>query len=134
MKKILIADDKPSSRELIRTLLEYAGYEIYEAADGQEAVEVARATLPDLILLDIHMPRLDGYGAVREMRQDDRLKYLPIVALTASAMHTDRDRILKAGFTAHITKPVNLAVLGEELARLLSVRQEGVFQSKSDTG
>ncbi len=120
MKKVLIADDKASSRELIRTVLEYAGYEVYEAADGQEAIEIARATLPDLILLDIHMPRLDGYGAVREMRRADRLKNIPIVALTASAMHADRDRIMKAGFTAHITKPVNLAVLREEVARLLS--------------
>ncbi len=125
MKKILIADDKASSRELIRTLLEYAGYEVYEAADGQEAVEIARATSLDLILLDIHMPLLDGYGAVREMRRDERLKNLPIVALTASAMHTDRDRVLKAGFTAYITKPVNLGVLREELKRLLSDKQDG---------
>jgi two-component system cell cycle response regulator DivK len=123
MKKILVADDKASSRELIRTLLEHEGYEISEAADGQEAVEVARATLPDLILLDIQMPRLDGYAAVREMRQDDRLKTLPIVALTASAMHSDRDRVFEAGFSAYITKPVSLRVLREELARLLNFTQ-----------
>ena len=122
MKKILIADDKASSRELLRTLLEHAGYEIWEATDGLEAVEVARSILPDLILLDINMPRLDGYGAVSEMRRDERLKNVPIVALTASAMHTDRDRVLKAGFTAYITKPVKLGVLREELARLLSAK------------
>jgi CheY-like chemotaxis protein len=120
MKKILIADDRASSRELIRTLLEHAGYEVFEAADGQEAVEVARAISPDLILLDIQMPRLDGYGSVRQMRLDPQLKHLPIVALTASAMHTDRDRVLSAGFTEYITKPVNLSVLREELARLLA--------------
>ncbi len=123
MKKILVADDKASSRELMRTMLEHAGYEICEAVDGEEAVEVARATSPDLILLDIHMPKLDGYGAVREMRNDAKLKDLPIIALTASAMHTDRDRVLKAGFTAYITKPVSLAVLRAELERLLSDKQ-----------
>ncbi len=119
MKKILIADDKGSSRELMRTLLEHEGYEIVEAGDGQEALEVARATAPDLVLLDIHMPVLDGYGAVRAMRSDEKLKGLPIVALTASAMHSDRDRVLQAGFTAYITKPVSLRVLRQELAQLL---------------
>jgi CheY-like chemotaxis protein len=103
-------------------LLEHAGYEVFEAADGQEAVEVARAISPDLILLDIQMPRLDGYGSVRQMRLDPQLKHLPIVALTASAMHTDRDRVLSAGFTEYITKPVNLSVLREELARLLAAK------------
>ena len=125
MKKILIADDKASSRELIRTILEYAGYEVYEAADGAVAVEIARAILPDLILLDIQMPRLDGYGAVHLMRQDERLENLPIVALTASAMHTDRERVLNAGFTEYITKPVRLGVLREAVARLLSSNKSG---------
>jgi CheY-like chemotaxis protein len=119
VKKILIADDKASSRELIRTLLEHSGYEILEAADGREALEVARASAPDLILLDIHMPVLDGYGTVRAMREDESLRDLPIVALTASAMHSDRDRVLRAGFTAYITKPVSLKTLREEIENLL---------------
>lgn len=120
MKKILIADDKPSSRELIRTLLEHAGYEICEAGDGLEAIEVALVALPDLILLDIHMPRLDGYSTVRQMRRNDALKDLPIVALTASAMRGDHEKARAAGFTAYITKPVSLSVLRAELARLLA--------------
>jgi len=120
MKKILIADDKPSSRELICTLLEHAGYEVCEAGDGVEALEVAREAKPDLILLDIHMPKLDGYGTVQEMRRDERLKHLPIVALTASAMRGDHDKAVRAGFTAYITKPVSLTALRDELKRLLS--------------
>ncbi|MEP6717180.1 MAG: response regulator [Terriglobia bacterium] len=120
MKKILVADDKASSRELLRTLLEHVGYEIHEAADGEEALEVARRISLDLILLDIHMPKLDGYGTVRAMRSDERLRDLPIVALTASAMHSDRNRATEAGFTAYITKPVSLTVLRDELARLLA--------------
>ncbi len=123
MKKILVADDKASSRELMRTLLEHVGYEVHEAGDGQEALDVALATAPDLILLDIQMPRLDGYGSVKAMRQDERLKDLPIVALTASAMHTDRAKVLSAGFSAYITKPVSLGILRAEVARLLEQAQ-----------
>jgi len=120
MKKILIADDKASSRELIRTLLEYAGYEVCEAGDGVEALEKARAENPDLILLDIHMPRLDGYGTVVEMRRDDNLRFLPILALTASAMRGDDDKAIRAGFSAYITKPVSLTTLRAEIEKLLA--------------
>ena len=119
MKKILVADDTASSRELMRTLLEHTGYEVCEAEDGLDAIEKARSENPDLILLDIHMPRLDGYVTVSEMRRDEKLKELPIVALTASAMSGDRDKAIKAGFTDYITKPVSLSMLRDELRRLL---------------
>ncbi|HVW10421.1 MAG TPA: response regulator [Bryobacteraceae bacterium] len=119
MKKILIADDKESSRELIRTLLEHSGFEVCEAADGLDALEKAKLENPDLILLDIHMPRLDGYATVCEMRCVDSLQKLPIVALTASAMRGDHDKAIRAGFTAYITKPVSLMALRREIERLL---------------
>jgi len=119
MKKILVADDKASSRELIRTLLEHAGYEVCEAVDGVEALEKARAENPDLILLDIHMPRMDGYATVAEMRRDKDLRVLPVVALTASAMRGDQDKATRAGFTTYITKPVSLTVLRGEIEKLL---------------
>lgn len=120
MKKILIADDKASSRELICTLLEHAGYAVCEAGDGVAALEVAREAKPDLILLDIHMPKLDGYETVTQMRRDENLKHLPIVALTASAMRGDNDKAIRAGFTTYITKPVSLTTLRDELRRLLA--------------
>lgn len=119
MKTILIADDKDSSRELIRALLERAGYRVHEAADGHEAVEQARTNRPDLILLDLQMPRLDGFGALRELRQEQYFRDVPIVALTAYAMHGDREKALDAGFTSYVTKPVNLTELREHIARLL---------------
>ncbi len=119
-KRILVADDKASSRELLRTVLEHSGYEVFEAADGVEALDVARSIHPDLILLDLQMPRLDGFGTVRAMRLDESLKHVPIAALTASAMQSDRDRVLSAGFDAYVTKPVSLSVLRGELARLLA--------------
>jgi CheY-like chemotaxis protein len=122
MKKILIAEDRPSSRELIRTVLEGCGYSVSEASDGRQAVEVAKRENPDLLIVDLQMPALDGLGVLAELRRDERFADVPIVALTASAMQGDRERALEAGFTEYITKPVNLRFLREEITRLLSTR------------
>jgi two-component system, cell cycle response regulator DivK len=119
MKKILIAEDRPSGRELIRTVLEGCGYVVFEAADGRQAVDVARREIPDLLIVDLQMPALDGLGVLAELRRDARFADVPIVALTASAMQGDRERALEAGFTEYITKPVNLRFLREELTRIL---------------
>ena len=119
MKRILIADDKATSRELLRTVLERQGYMVTEAADGEEALEKAQAETPDLILLDLQMPVRTGYEVLGELRQDPRYTSLPVIALTASAMPGDRERALAAGFTAYIAKPVALAQLRAEVQRLL---------------
>jgi len=120
MKQVLVVDDKASSRELIRTVLERSGYGVIEAGDGREAVRIARQAAPDLILLDLQMPALDGFGALGELRNEPRFASLPIVALTASAMQGDREKAIAAGFTSYLSKPVKLAELRAELARLLS--------------
>ena len=117
--KVLVADDNDTSRELIREVLEMSGYDVVEAADGQDAVARARETVPDLMLLDIQMPRLDGYGVLRELRGDPQLAALRVVALTAFAMHGDRERAMDAGFDGYITKPVDLAALRQEIRRFL---------------
>lgn len=122
MKKILIADDKATSRELLRTVLERQGYEVVEAANGEEALERALAELPDLILLDLQMPRRTGYEVLGELRKDPRNAALPIIALTASAMQGDRERALAAGFTGYLAKPVPLVRLREEVQRLLQAK------------
>jgi CheY-like chemotaxis protein len=119
MKRVLVVDDKATSRELIRTILENAGYTVTEAGDGLEAVRVAQRVEPDLILLDLQMPALDGFGALEQLRADPRFADLPIVALTASAMQGDREKALAAGFTSYLSKPVTLTALRAELARLL---------------
>jgi CheY-like chemotaxis protein len=119
MKTILVADDTATGRELVRAVLEPAGYIVLEASDGIEAVQLARDAHPDMILLDLHMPRLDGYGVVRELRQSPEFAALPIVALTASAMQGDRERAMAAGFSDYIAKPIKLAVLRTEIERLL---------------
>jgi two-component system cell cycle response regulator DivK len=119
MKKVLVADDKAAGRELIRTVLEQCGHSVFEASDGAEAVRKARELLPDLILLDLHMPVLDGLGAFRELRADERFTATPIVALTASAMQGDRELAMSAGFTGYLAKPSSLTVLRREINRLL---------------
>jgi len=118
--QILIADDRASSRELLRLVLERAGYEVIEAEDGQVALERARANPPDLILLDLQMPVMDGYQVLAALRSEPRFQTLPILALTASAMRGDRERILDAGFTDYLAKPAGPDLLRETVARLLA--------------
>jgi two-component system, cell cycle response regulator DivK len=119
MKTVLVADDKATGRELVRTVLEKSGYTVIEASDGVEALRCARESRPDLIILDIHMPGRDGFGVIEELRRDPLFASTPVVALTASAMQGDRERALASGFTGYITKPIRLAALRDEIYRLL---------------
>lgn len=119
MKRILIVDDKATSRELLRTVLEKQGYAIVEASNGEEALEKTRSEAPDLILLDLQMPLRNGYEVLAELRKDPAYAKLPIIALTASAMQGDRERALAAGFTGYLAKPVTLAALRSEVQELL---------------
>ena len=120
MKTILVAEDREVSRELARTLLEHSGYVVLEATNGAEAVELARAKLPDLVLLDLQMPIKNGFEVLRELRSDARFRSTPIVALTASAMMGDKEKALLEGFTAYLTKPLRISTVRRELARLLN--------------
>jgi CheY-like chemotaxis protein len=119
MKKVLVADDKATGRELVRTVLENSGYEVFEASDGLEAVKQAHQLSPDLIILDIHMPGLDGFGVIEQLRREEHFAVTPIIALTASAMMGDRERAIAAGFTGYVTKPIGINALRAEVARLL---------------
>jgi CheY-like chemotaxis protein len=118
MKRILVAEDRPASLELIRTVLDAAGYDVIEAADGQEAIDKLVGNPIDLILLDLQMPKMDGFAVLNQLRRDKTYSGVPIVALTASAMHGDRERALAAGFSSYIAKPVDLAFLRAEIDRL----------------
>lgn len=111
MKKILVAEDDQPSRELIREILETCGYQVLEARDGREALQRVEETAPDLVLLDIQMPAMDGSAVLRQLRQDSRFASLPVVAVTAYAMRGDREKALAAGFDAYLTKPLNAAAL-----------------------
>jgi CheY-like chemotaxis protein len=108
MVRILVVDDHPASLELIRAVLESAGYEVMEAQDGVEAIAAALRFSPDLVLMDLKMPRMDGFAALNALRKEPQLKVIPIVALTAQAMQGYGDVILQAGFSGYITKPLSL--------------------------
>ena len=119
MKRLLVADDKVGGRELVRAVLERCGYAIIEAADGLEALSAAREFRPDLIVLDLNMPGVDGFGVVRELRRDAEFATTPVLALTASAMQGDRERAMAAGFSGYISKPIGPSQLRAEVERLL---------------
>ncbi len=119
MAKILVADDNRISRELIRDVLEAPGREVLEAADGQEALQRIIQEEPDLVLLDIEMPVLDGLAVLRELRRNPRLASRPVLAVTANAMQGDRERVLAAGFDGYIAKPIHNSRLREIVEQLL---------------
>lgn len=120
MKRILIVEDKATSRELLRTVLEQQGYVVEEASDGEEALRKISEQPPHLVLMDLQMPGRNGYEVVREVRTNPRLQSIPVVAVTASAMQGDREKVLAAGFTSYITKPISLVQLRQEVNRLLN--------------
>lgn len=124
MIKILIAEDNAINRELLRELLKARGYAVVEACDGREALEMVAQTQPDLLLLDIGMPVLDGFTVVRKIRENPRLAPLPVVAVTAYAMQGDREKILSSGFDGYLSKPINARSLAEELDRLSGRRDK----------
>ena len=115
MKTILVADDSVVSRELVREALEDIGYRVVEAADGGEALAKAIENAPDLALLDIRMPVLDGYATLRAMRENPRLTAFPVLALTAFAMRGDHEKAIAAGFDGYLTKPISIAELRAEV-------------------
>ncbi|HEY1498496.1 MAG TPA: response regulator [Acidobacteriaceae bacterium] len=121
---ILIADDRPSSRELLRLVLERSGYMVIEAEDGHQALDRVRSGNPDLVLMDLQMPGLDGYEVLAALRSEPRFTTLPVLALTASAMRGDRETILAAGFTDYLAKPAGPELLRETVARLLEEAAE----------
>ena len=124
MRKILVAEDDPASRELLLEILRAVGYDVVEACDGGEALRKIQETGPDLVLLDIQMPVLDGFAVLRQLRQDPRFAALPVVALTADAMRGDREKTLSASFDAYLSKPVDATALRIQIEQLLNERAE----------
>lgn len=119
---ILIADDHDDNRELLRLLLSSAGYEVREARDGSECVTLARQQPPDLIVIDLSMPVLDGWGVFEELKTDQRTQTIPCMAVTAHA-ELDRIEALETGFSAYISKPFSGDALLKTVATVLANRQ-----------
>lgn len=119
-EKILLVEDNPQNRYLVTFLLEKNGYEVVCAEDGEQAIAVVEQQVPDLILMDVQLPKLDGYEATRRIKGDDRFKSIPLVALTAHSMKGDRGKALAAGCDDYITKPVDAEGLLSRIRELLA--------------
>ena len=117
--RILVAEDNASNRYLATYLLKNAGFTVLTAQNGSDAVRLALAEHPDLVLMDIQMPEMDGYEATRTMRADPRLAAIPIVAVTAYAMTSDRAKALDMGFVGYIEKPIRPLTFVAEVSKYL---------------
>jgi len=122
--RILYIEDNPENRLLVSRILEVEGYEVVEAVDGPSGLEAARETEPDLILLDIGLPKVDGYSLAERFRQIPELDQVPILAVTANVMKGDRERTLAAGCDGYIPKPIDIDRLPEQIEQAL--RRVGV--------
>jgi len=114
-KKILIVDDNRDSRELVVKVLKNKGYRIIEAIDGEDALEKAMAEKPDIILMDISIPKINGYEVTRRLKSQADFKDTPVIALTAHAMKGDREKALEAGCDGYISKPINVHELPDQI-------------------
>ncbi|MCU1347251.1 MAG: response regulator receiver protein [Acidobacteria bacterium] len=119
MKKLLLVEDNEMNRDMLARRLQKRGYEVVVAVDGQEGIEVAKRELPDLILLDMSLPVLDGWSAAGMLKSGATTKAIPIVALTAHAMAGERERAMEAGCDEYDTKPIDLARLLAKIEALL---------------
>lgn len=122
-RKILVVEDNDMNMQLVEFLLEEGGYEIVKATSGEEALSLTQrgmAGTPDLILMDIHLPGMDGLSVVRAMKADDRTARIPILALTAHAMRGDKDRFLEAGCDGYISKPIDVKTFLASIERYIA--------------
>jgi CheY-like chemotaxis protein len=120
--KILIADDHDDNRELLQLLLKSANYSVKEARDGRECLEMAKHDLPDLIIMDLSMPVMDGWQVFEKLKTDERTRQIPCMAVTAHA-ELDRQEALNTGFTDYVSKPFSSETLLRTVANVLAKRQ-----------
>lgn len=120
MTKILIAEDEPDIRDLVAFTLRFAGYEVVTGTNGEEAVQIAKKELPDLILLDVRMPRMTGYEACKHIKADSNLKDVPIVFLSAKGQESEIQSGMEAGAEEYLLKPFAPDQLTERVRSILS--------------
>jgi two-component system cell cycle response regulator DivK len=119
-KKILIVEDNKDSRELVIKVLKNRGYLLVEAVDGEDALLKATEQIPDLILMDISIPKIDGFEVTRRLKERENCKDIPIIALTAHAMKGDKEKALQAGCDGYISKPINVRQLPDQIQAFLT--------------
>ena len=119
MPKILLVEDNEVNRDMLSRRLEKRGYQMVVAVDGKQGVALAQSELPDLILMDMSLPEIDGWEATRQVKASDVTRHIPVLALTAHAMAGDREKCLAAGCNEYDTKPIQLPRLLEKIEALL---------------
>lgn len=124
MIRLLLVEDNEANRDMLSRRLERHGYRISIAIDGREGLEAARRELPDLILMDLNLPEIDGWEVTRQLKASADTRHIPVIALTAHAMMSDRHRALGAGCDDYDTKPVELARLRSKIEALLGARAQ----------
>jgi CheY-like chemotaxis protein len=120
MTKILLVEDNDINRDMMSRRLQRRGFVLVSAVDGRQAVDMARSENPDVILMDMSLPVMDGWEATRQIKSDPNVKHLPVIGLTAHAMVGDREQALKAGCDDYATKPVDFEKLVELINKLLT--------------
>lgn len=123
--KILVVDDNSDNRELVVKVLKNRGYDTVEAVDGEDALRKAQEERPALILMDISLPKMDGYEVIRSLKSQEEYRDIPIVALTAHVMKGDKERAMNAGCIGYIPKPIDIRELPEQIRHYLKANEEG---------
>jgi two-component system, cell cycle response regulator DivK len=119
--RVLVVEDNERNLKLVRDVLAFAGYEVLEARTAEAGIASAREHRPDLVLMDLQLPGIDGMQALRELKGDPRTAAVPVVAVTAFAMKDDRERGLRAGFDGYLEKPISVAALPDQVRAFLRV-------------
>ena len=118
-RRILVVEDNPLNLKLVRDVLSFADYDVVEAQSGEEALRAAKATPPDLVLMDLQLPGIDGTETLHRLRQDTLGPDVPVVAVTAFAMAEDKERAARAGFDGYIEKPISVRALPGQIEAFL---------------
>lgn len=118
-RRILVVDDDPDNRGLIRFILKKAGYEVLEAYNGTKGIEIAHKEVPDMILLDLAMPEMDGWEVARRLKTDPETEQIKIIALTVRTLAEDRRQAIEAGVDGYLTKPISVNSFIDDVDRLL---------------
>jgi two-component system cell cycle response regulator DivK len=122
---ILVVEDNERNLKLVRDVLEYAGYDVRVARTGEDGITLAVSEPPDLVLMDLQLPGIDGMEALRRLRESPRTAGIPVVAVTAQAMKQDRERALAAGFNGYVEKPISVRAFPDQVRMFLSGGEVG---------
>ena len=123
-EKILIVEDNPQNMRLVEMLLRAKGYTLLKATDGEKAINIATKERPDLIIMDIQLPKISGLEVTRRLRQLPAFSHIPIIALTAYAMKGDKEKFIKGGCDAYLSKPINTRELPKVVSEILFHHQK----------